>query len=278
LTAFRVNEERVRVVSGLLALSKRLVDRAEDVDPQLSAVSAIVRSFERAADALFYVVGVASVSYQLATTGEEHWALAAEYARGDPVASLRRFVLEAPSLRVQRAKRLARVERLARYYPTFASRLNGYLSDLRSLWADLAEALSADPRSKTVVFSVKMFYYAARALGVQLQVPHDIPLPVDRRVCLISLASRVIEGAAPTPEGARKLLSVAPELVAEAWGRVGALAGVPPLRLDALLWLMGGCYARSRSAERALSCALELLSPPPGPPLALVRVLLGLSP
>lgn len=238
----------------------------------------VLAKFSRHVDAFFYVVGVAAISYQLATRGEDHWALAASFASGDAVASLKRFAASSPSLKLQREARVSRVEKLTRYYPRFVEHFDEYIRDLDALRSDVARALAASPNSKTVVFSAKMFYYAAKALGLQLDVPAGIPIPVDRRVCLISLLSRVVEGAEPTLRGARTLLSRAPGLVAKAWSYVGELSATPPLKLDALLWTLGGCYERHSSPELALDRALRLLSPPPGPALSLVRVLLGLNP
>ncbi|MEM0307593.1 MAG: N-glycosylase/DNA lyase [Thermofilaceae archaeon] len=276
----RVNRAAVELVAHYLRepSSRELVERAELADPQLQSVARILSRFNQRIDAFFYTVGIAAISYQLTTKGEEHWFLAAEHAGGDPRESLRSFVEKSPSLKLARSARLARVERLNRLYPSFAAKLDLYLSDLEAFRKDLARALEADQDAKTIVFAVKMLYYAAKASGLSIEPPSSIPIPVDRRVCLISLTSRVVEGEPPTPQGARLLLSKAPKLVAEAWRLVCEKSGVPPIKLDALLWLLGGCYERAGSPEGALDCASKLLSPPPGAAVSLMRVLLGLSP
>ena len=274
-----INWETARRIASLLGEggARRLLDRAEEVDPQMRAVERILARAGSGVGAAFYVVGVAAISYQLSAKGEVHWSLAADFASGDPLGSLREFAARSPSLRVGRPARLARVEKLARYYPTFVRRYSDYLRDLTLLRDDVAKALGADPDSKTVVFSVKMFYYAAKAAGLAVELPTSIPLPVDRRVCLISLASRLVEGYEPTLSGARRLLQTGRRLVAEAWGRVCELSGIAPLKLDALLWLLGGCYELG-SPGPALSCALELLRPASEPEVSLLETLLGLRP
>ncbi|MEM0023296.1 MAG: N-glycosylase/DNA lyase [Thermofilaceae archaeon] len=277
---FRVNRAAVELVARYLSepSSRELVERAELADPQLQSVARILSKFTQRSDAFFFTLGVAAVSYQLTTKGEEHWSLAAEYAGGDPCESLRSFVKRSPSLKLARSARLARVEKLVGFYPFFAVKLDFYLRDLEAFRKDLAKALEADQDAKTIVFAVKMLYYAAKASSLSIEPPPSIPIPVDRRVCLISLTSRVVEGEPPTLQGARLLLSKAPKLVAEAWGLVCEKSGVPPIKLDALLWLLGGCYERAGSPEGALDCAFKLLSPPPGAAVSLMRVLLGLSP
>lgn len=278
LPSVQVNYKVAERIASLLrdANVRAMLDRAEEVDPQMRAVEKIRSKIGRSADAAFYIVGVAAISYQLSTKGEVHWNLAADFAMNDPLQSLIEFATRSPSLRLARQARLARVEKLARYYPVFVARYREYLQNLLYLWKDIAEALNADPISKTVVFSVKMFYYAAKAAGLTVHLPASIPLPVDRRVCLITLISHLVEGYEPTLEGAKDLLQTEAKLVAKAWSLVGELGEVAPLKIDALLWLLGGCY--ERSPLKAFDCSLELLRPTSEPEFSLLEVLLGLRP
>ncbi|RLE85195.1 MAG: hypothetical protein DRJ67_09305 [Thermoprotei archaeon] len=256
---------------------RRLIDIAESVDPQMAAVSEILSKYSRLEDSVFYVVSVATVSYMLTARGEEHWRLAASYSSGNPLSDLRGFVAESPSLRLGRRARLARVERLASFYPRFLEEFNDYLRDLEALRRDLARVLRADPDSKTIVFAIKMLYYAAKAAGLEVRLPPSIPVPVDRRLCLLSLVSGVIEGGTAEPREARRLLSRAPHLVREAWSVAGRRGDVPPLRLDALLWLLGGCYERG-GRDGALRLVLELFPELPRGAEPFIRLLLGLRP
>jgi DNA-(apurinic or apyrimidinic site) lyase len=277
---YRINRSKVATAASFLADAevRQLLDAAEAADPQMRAIEEIAKRYGRFSAAAFYALGVAAISYQLSAKGEVHWRLAASYAREDPLADLRRFASSSPSLRFARSARLSRVEKLARLWPPFEARLGEYSRDLELLRREIASALSADADSKTVVFAVKMFYYTAKAFGIRVEVPPRIPLPVDRRVCLISLASGVVEDGPPTLENARRLLSEAPRLVATAWSEACEPSGVPPLRLDALLWLLGGCYEEGGDPSRAAELAAELFPPLPPRAASFVRFLLGLSP
>lgn len=254
---------------------QQLVDVAEEVDPQARAVESILRrygSFEKAA---LYITGIAAISYMLSAKGEEHWAFAAQQASSDPAADLLKFASSSPSVNFGREARLKRVKKLLEHERFFYSRIGQYSADLSTLRNDLASILNADRDAKTVVFAVKMFYYSAKKAGISVKVPLEIPIPVDRRVCLISLLSGVVRGGEPTSQGARVLLSKAPGLVRQAWDAVGRESGVPPLRIDALLWLLGGCYEERGGAEQALEAASRVLSPKSPRALLVLRLLLG---
>ncbi|RLF05529.1 MAG: hypothetical protein DRK00_04185 [Thermoprotei archaeon] len=276
---YAINRRTVEEVAAYLRRRdvRRLVDMAERADPQMSAILEILARYDRLEDSAFYVLGVAVVSYMLTTRGEEHWRLAASHSSGEPLSDLRGFVASSPSLRLGRRARLARIERLVSFHPRFLEEFDSYLIDLEALRRDLARVLKADPDSKTIVFATKMFYYTAKAAGLSVQVPFSIPVPVDRRLCLLSLASGVVTGGIADLREARRLLSKAPHLVREAWSAAGRRGGVPPLRLDALLWLLGGCYERG-GREGAFRLALDLFPELPRGAEPFIKLLLGLRP
>ncbi len=254
---------------------QQLVDVAEEVDPQARAVESILERYRSFKKAALYVTGIAAISYMLSVKGEEHWTLAAQQASSDPATDLLKFVSSSPSVNFGREARLKRVKKLLEYERFFYSRIDQYSADLSVLRNDLAGILKADRDAKTVVFAVKMFYYSAKKAGINVKVPLEIPIPVDRRVCLISLLSGVVRGGEPTLQSARLLLSKAPGLVRQAWDIVGRESGMPPLRIDALLWLLGGCYEERREAGRALEAASRMLSPKSPRALLALQLLLG---
>lgn len=67
--------------------------------------------------------------------------------------------------------------------------ISNYLSDLASLWRLIVRIMNARGDEKTIVFAVKMAYYVGRACGLDVNVPMDIPIPVDYRVTVITICS-----------------------------------------------------------------------------------------
>ncbi len=256
-----MNESRGRLLGGLFARAEGLVRDLEVADPQMHAVKRIIEKVGPTKGAC-YVVGVALVSYMLSRRGEEHWALAAEYAGDDVEKALLRFVRESPSLSRFRLRREKRVMAYARrVLPQLLSGFEEYARDLARLWRLLSSSLGADPSSKTLAFAVKMFYYAAKASGVECRLPAEVPIPVDYRVCLVSLTSRLVEGwRGDLREGARRLRSSGSREVRNAWSLVSKVSGLAPLELDTVLWLVGGAAEEAGfSARGALGLVEGLL-------------------
>lgn len=273
--------ERGKYLGRLLSASKGLLEDCMAADPQMDAVRRIVKTLGPIEGAA-YVVGVALVSYMLSTRGEEHWRLAAEYAETPARDSLTRFVLESPSLGRFRRTRERRVRRYARTtMRRILSNYSVYALDPRKLWRDLAMDLGARLESKTVVFAVKMFCYALKASGLQCATPTDVPVPVDYRVCLISLTSMLVRGdARDLKSAARELRATASTIVRRGWDVVAAEAGVAPLDLDALLWLLGGSIEKGGfEMEESLRAFGSILARSLEPPEeSLIReLLLGLQ-
>ena len=236
-----LDERRAEEVGSSLSRAKDLVDRCEESDPQMRYVGEIVSSLGLVRGAI-YVVGVSLISYMLSTRGEEHWRLAAEYAGKGYKNPLIAFVEESPSTARFRATKLRRARKYVELFaPQFEARFDEYAGDLEKFWRDLSIVLSVKPESKTIVFAVKMFYYALKSARKRCRVPRSAPIPVDYRVCMISLTSQIIRGRIDSlGSAARRLRGEAPDLVRKGWDAVSVAAGLEPLRLDSLLWLLGG--------------------------------------
>lgn len=125
----------------------------------------------------------------------------------------------------------------------------------------MARCLNANVDDKTIVFAVKMMYYGMKALGVDVTLPHDIPIPVDRRVIKISLMSDLIIPDEPRvmERSINDLVSdlfKKPQIVRDAWRTVSLGCGIPPLHLDAVLWFFGkyvNCRSKTEVFERVVN-------------------------
>lgn len=245
----RIVEERMGPIAEALRNSVDFIDLLEEKDFQYAAVVEILSSLNDLKKASFLVAGLASVSYMLTTKGEKHWLAFSSYVAKNKKLSLGQiltgFVEEGRSLARFRSSRLKRINKWIRALPEFEARFGEFAEDLNEFRRFVARILNAGTEDKTVVFSVKMFYYTLKAAGLNVSIPLEIPVPVDRRVALISLTSGLVEhsrGLAAINE----LRNRYPRLVREAWNRVGRLAQVPPLRVDALLWIIGGFLEKSK--------------------------------
>jgi len=150
----------------------------------------------------------------------------------------------------QKARRLAKAAPFLLSLDTEA--VHRYHRDMTSLARDLARALDTDPGSKTVVFAVKTFGYAAREItGEFVPYPFEVPIPVDSRI------TRITRG-------------ITDEDPVTFWDRVARRAELPPLHLDTVLWLsmspkpevVRGLRKTSPEVARVVDTVRELLGHP----------------
>lgn len=241
----RLSRERIARLAEAFKRGVSLIEKCEREDPQMRAVERIIDQLG-VKDGAAFTVGVAIVSYMLSVRGEEHWFMASRYA-GRPVKdSLVTFIQESPSLLRFRQSRLKRIKKYSKtFLPRFPERFDYYIDDLGLFWRDLAAAMEGDASAKTVVFAVKMFYYALIASGLKPLLPREAPIPVDYRVCLMTLASGLVSSeTSDLKENARLLRIKHTSLVKHSWNLVSSLSGLPPLRLDSTLWLVGGAVEK----------------------------------
>lgn len=105
--------------------------------------------------------------------------------------------------------------------------INFFLRDTLGFWKLLANLVGSKPESKTTVFSVKMYYYGIRSsLNLDMVLPFEIPIPVDRRIIRVTSACGLLKK--PKDVG----------WIRDIWSLIGKLSGIPPLHLDVLLWLI----------------------------------------
>jgi DNA-(apurinic or apyrimidinic site) lyase len=231
-----------RVAEAIRSLGIDAVDRVEQGDPQFKAVSLLVRNLRDPCLAGFLVLGNALISYRLSMAGEEYWMelsrVASEYfssvSEPDPTGFFEWFLSRSRGNRLGREQKARRIRKLAVAIGVHgACSMCGKLGELRDR---LASAMGSDPGAKTIVFAVKMYYYYCRALGVRVAVPFSIDIPVDSRISMLAATSGII-GGNDWREVWRRLYTRERRLASKAWRLVAEASGIPPLRLDALLWL-----------------------------------------
>lgn len=158
----------------------------------------------------------ALMSYQLPTKGENYWETFAEFFSKNPDPKkfeefLRLYNNRFLSSKLKRLKRVLKaVEKLRR------EELVEFCKNPKGLLNYLSETLNQPPEAKTLVFAVKMFIYACRiATGKKIVAPFEIDIPLDLRLKRISEDLNF-------------------------WRATAREIGIPPLHLDALVWVTMG--------------------------------------
>ncbi|NOZ89108.1 MAG: N-glycosylase/DNA lyase [Crenarchaeota archaeon] len=237
------------VAAALTGVDLRAVEVIESGDPQYKAVARVASVYGPPGVAL--VVGNALVSYRLSLPGEVYWEEFADHleSRGPRLQPEKAAEIVAEFIRSSRGNRMVleqKIARLRRAAPALAELARNPFSytDLTSLIALLRRSLQVRGDEKTVVFAAKMAYYFYRALGLAVRGREEVPLPVDRRMALLTSTSRMVE--APPEEIMASLRREA----LKAWRSVSEASGIPMLNLDALVWLP------ARGIERLLRTGL----------------------
>lgn len=240
-----VYERILRVAEALREFGRENVRVLEDLDPQMNTAKMLVSCCSEVAS--IAMVANAVVSYVLSMRGEEYWSRYGEWiCREQPrnvaevIDSVKRFVKLTHRIAVK--AKIARLERLSRCHNVLSALET---RDLELVWKTLARCLGTSPDAKTVVFAVKMFYYTLKVRGVEPEIPFTIPIPVDRRVAMMTYLSGIVSGENVFTV---KTLLAKPNIVIDAWYQVARLCSIPPLEIDTVLWLFG-TYAKLNSIQ-----------------------------
>lgn len=242
-------------MEGILSIERRL-------DPQYPAARGLALEVGEAAGAL-YAMLVALVSYRLAMKGEEWWScfrdlLSARASGRSGAPGLREivgdviwFLGECPGAAIRREAKVKRIRTLQYRGRRILERIHRdpevVLREPDMVAERLARALQVEVWRKTIVFSLKMGYYALGGPDRGIPLKASIPIPVDVRVSCISYSSGVVEASSP-----EEVLRY-PRTAQDAWGMVSSLSGIPPLHIDSVLWVIGDLVrGRDLTAARRL--------------------------
>lgn len=258
-------EDRVRRVSVVFRELgvPRILGIEEAVDEQFRAIKEFALRIGDPGWASLYCFLTGLVTYRLAMRGEDWWwcfsRLMPRVAGGSPPRGVEEAVGHVKTFldlcrgalyqREQKKKRLERALRSRRALEMIVYDTEEALfRSARLVLGSVSNALNQDPSSKTLVFALKMAYYAFRgSTGVRRPLPMDVPIPIDTRVSCVSYSSGMIE--APGGDPVRVILS-SPDVARGAWGLVSSSSSVPPLHIDSVVWVVGG-FLGSRDVDHA---------------------------
>ncbi len=236
-------------VSGCLAF--------EELDKQLEVVKDIV-DFCGIMRATYLITANSVVSYMLKFRGEEFWNYFKEFTLKycdsvkdfiEAIELVKEFTKLYNNLNLQ--YKLRRLDNLIKCREVFKLLEAG---DLYSYVNQIAKCLSAEPYSKTIVFSAKMNYYIFRVTELKTRL-EGITIPVDRRVSLITLTSGMVN-AESLKHSVKELMKYVgvlmrkPKLVVEVWNEVSKVSGIPLVNIDAPVWIIGGYVSSGMSKEK----------------------------
>ncbi len=201
----------------------------ENVDEQYRALGYLWRHLEDAERFLKLVVTNSLVSYQLSGKGEDWWWEFAEWFTENPGGEYDEFLA---SSRFNKRLLPVKLRRSRRFLEAVKNvHLLPYYTRMVELWKFIANIMGSPPTSKTIVFAVKMYGYAARiATGNFIPYPSEIPIPVDSRIK--KLTERL---------GGKDPIAF--------WREVAKRSGVPPLHIDSILWPLLGNEELSKVYE-----------------------------
>lgn len=257
MSAYSTNEERVKAVSTVFkSLGREGCEEFIRVDPQYVSLSKLQSFCGAISVELATINGL--VSYALSMKGEEFWRLFADFtaSRCSEVGDFRGVVKLVEEFtrsynKLYLEAKMRRLSKVLRCTDAFESLKKGQIKEYLN---KLSSCIDVEKESKTVVFSAKMAYYVLRSAGVNTDLSR-IPIPVDRRVALVTLTSGLLSPLKRVKNMFKELENLAEELLRHpkfvriVWETVSEESGIPALLIDTPLWLIGGYIKTLRTDE-----------------------------
>lgn len=257
MSAYSTNKERVKAVSAVFkSLGREGCEEFIRVDPQYVSLSRLQSFCGAISVELATINGL--VSYALSVKGEEFWRLFADFtaSRCSEVRDFRGVVKLVEEFtrgynKLYLEAKMRRLSKVLRCADAFESLRRGQIKEYLN---KLSLCIDAEKESKTVVFSAKMAYYVLRSAGANADLSR-IPIPVDRRVALVTLTSGLLSPHKRVKNMFKELEDLAEELLRHpksvriVWDAVSEESGIPALLIDTPLWLIGGYIKTLRTDE-----------------------------
>lgn len=265
-----IDHDRVSLVAKALSrIPLSSIKVIEYSDPQYEAVKKIALAY--GVTGIVAVIANSLVSYRLPVQGETYWKTFAEYLSTrrrpgsfeDLLATIEEFVSSTVRARALASQKLGRIRKALGALQELYTSPYEY-RDLAKLLDLLTTHMRGRGVEKTIVFAAKMAYYFYTALGYSVSNANTVPLPVDRRVAILTSTSRIIR--APV----RDIMGRYLDTTITVWRRVSELAGIPLINMDAVIWLpargitgllqKGLDFARDEYAKRLVEYSRSTIS------------------
>lgn len=205
------------------------IENIEKNDPMFQALEYLYLNLENKEIFLALVIANSLISYQLSSHSHDYWDEFSKEAGKYNFWSLRDiylfFIDFLPKSEWNKNNVKIKIERLKKldyFLSDFYFKQKFYYKNMLKLRSDLAKTMQQLENAKTIIFSVKMFWYAARIRFTDfIEFPKEIPLPIDSRLALIY----------------KKIEKKSADCIDTFYDKVSRELDIAPLHLDSLLWL-----------------------------------------
>lgn len=209
--------------------------KIEENDRQYIAISKINKAIKNNEYYFISVLANAIVWYQLSWTWEEYWeefsnavikdlsSISNNYNNFDFWIINDFFMDFLPNSKANKRLLNMKLPRIKKLEPFFIKNIwnfENYYKNLSKLQSDLAKIMNQKIDDKTILFAVKMFYYAAKIrFWYQIIIPFEIGIPLDSRLAKLEN----VYNADNLPRQ-------------EFWKIISEEIEIPRLHLDSILW------------------------------------------
>ncbi len=241
------SDNAVKLGEKLSEIGLRRILILEEHDPQFLAMRILSKNNDMKITCILALMN-ALISYKLSSKGESYWMEFAEYFSNNPPTDLDslpeimfNFMKKSKGNKILLEQKYARLKALksSGFIANLKEKFDYYTNNLDVLREHIAKSLDSDVNAKTVVFSIKMFYYALRAsTGKIIVLPMNIPIPIDLRIATMSFLTGIIniELKPKSLHEVADLIIKNYEYAQNAWNIVANTAQIPPLHIDSLIW------------------------------------------
>lgn len=177
---------------------------------------------------LSLVIANALLAYQLSWTGEDYWEEFSSFVINYDFSNKLNIKLFfddflwvcACNKRLINMKKI-RINKINDFLEIFTWKEEFFYNNMDKMWECLADKMKQKNTDKTIVFAIKMFWYAGRNIWWFKAFPYNISIPIDSRITKIY--NKYNKDSSLNINSFYKILS--------------EKLGVSPLHLDSLLWI-----------------------------------------
>lgn len=200
----------------------------EENDPQYISLKNLYFNMQNKDFYLSLIITNALVCYQLSSQWEEYWEEFNLYFtkqslknKDEIIPEMITFLKQSKGNKRILNMKIKRLEKVKLFLEKFLWNEDFYYSNMITFQKDLAKVMKQKINDKTIVFTIKMFWYWARTQFDNFHYfPFDIVIPIDSRLTKLY-----------------QIYNTNPNLeIEEFYNILSKKLSIPPLHLDAILW------------------------------------------